>query len=188
MGGRQVSCCGLASALYISCAFSKASHTAQQNQQDIKIATPQIIFNEAIVLHSGCCVPSNYDAATRYTKVDRYTWLRPRLPLKLGAIEKLPGVSKVISGYTGGKKENPNYKEVATGSTDHVEAIEIHYDSSTISYNDLLEVLWRNRCPSIRHSATGRKPRATGYRTWRYQGHRWQHPFAAWVPERNELA
>ena len=55
--------------------------------------------------------------------------------------EKLPGVSKVISGYIGGKKENPNYKEVATGSTDHAEAIEIHYDSSIISYNDLLEVL-----------------------------------------------
>lgn len=62
--------------------------------------------------------------------------------------EKLPGVSKVISGYTGGKKENPNYKEVATGSTDHAEAIEIHYDSSIISYNDLLEVLWRNIDPT----------------------------------------
>ena len=62
--------------------------------------------------------------------------------------EKLPGVSKVISGYTGGKKENPKYKEVATGSTDHVEAIEIHYDSSAISYNDLLEVLWRNIDPT----------------------------------------
>ncbi|HIO23105.1 MAG TPA: peptide-methionine (R)-S-oxide reductase [Nitrospinaceae bacterium] len=62
--------------------------------------------------------------------------------------EKLTGVSKVISGYTGGKKENPSYKEVATGSTDHAEAIEIHYDSSIISYNDLLEVLWRNIDPT----------------------------------------
>jgi peptide methionine sulfoxide reductase msrA/msrB len=62
--------------------------------------------------------------------------------------EKLPGVSKVISGYTGGKKENPSYKEVATGLTNHAEAIEIHYDSFTISYNDLLEVLWRNIDPT----------------------------------------
>ncbi|HIL27371.1 MAG TPA: peptide-methionine (R)-S-oxide reductase [Nitrospinaceae bacterium] len=62
--------------------------------------------------------------------------------------EKLPGVSKVISGYTGGKKENPSYKEVATGSTNHAEAIEIHYDPSKISYNDLLEVLWRNIDPT----------------------------------------
>ena len=62
--------------------------------------------------------------------------------------EKLPGVSKVISGYTGGKKENPSYKEVATGLTNHAEAIEIHYDPSKISYNDLLEVLWRNINPT----------------------------------------
>jgi peptide methionine sulfoxide reductase msrA/msrB len=62
--------------------------------------------------------------------------------------EKLPGVSKVISGYTGGKKENPSYKEVATGSTNHAEAIEIHYDPSKISYNDLLEVFWRNIDPT----------------------------------------
>ena len=62
--------------------------------------------------------------------------------------EKMPGVSKVISGYTGGKQANPTYKEVATGLTDHVEAIEIHYNPSKISYNDLLEVLWRNIDPT----------------------------------------
>ena len=62
--------------------------------------------------------------------------------------EKLPGVSKVISGYTGGKRENPRYKEVATGLTNHAEAIEVHYDSSLISYNDLLEVFWRNIDPT----------------------------------------
>lgn len=62
--------------------------------------------------------------------------------------KKLPGVSKVISGYTGGKKENPSYKEVAKGLTDHTEAIEIYYDASIISYNDLIEVLWRNIDPT----------------------------------------
>ena len=64
--------------------------------------------------------------------------------------EKLTGVSKVISGYTGGKKTNPTYKEVATGSTDHAEAIEIYYDKTKISYNDLLEVFWRNIDPTDR--------------------------------------
>ena len=62
--------------------------------------------------------------------------------------EKLPGVSKVISGYTGGNKEDPSYKEVAGGSTDHAEAVEVHYDSSKISYSDLLEVFWRNIDPT----------------------------------------
>ena len=65
--------------------------------------------------------------------------------------EKLPGVSKVISGYTGGNKVDPSYKEVAGGSTDHAEAIEVHYDPSKISYNDLLEVFWRNIDPTDRN-------------------------------------
>jgi len=62
--------------------------------------------------------------------------------------EDQPGISKVISGYTGGKKENPTYKDVASGSTEHVEAVEIHYDPEKISYNDILEIFWRNIDPT----------------------------------------
>ena len=62
--------------------------------------------------------------------------------------EKLAGVQKVISGYTGGHKKNPTYKEVSYGSTGHVEAVQIHYDPAKISYQDLLEVLWRNIDPT----------------------------------------
>ncbi len=62
--------------------------------------------------------------------------------------EDLPGVAKVLSGYTGGKKKNPTYKEVASGLTLHVEAVEIHYDPGKISYNDILEIFWRNIDPT----------------------------------------
>lgn len=62
--------------------------------------------------------------------------------------EKLPGVHKVISGYTGGHKENPSYNEVSFGSTGHVEAVQITFDPEKISYNDLLEVFWRNIDPT----------------------------------------
>ncbi len=62
--------------------------------------------------------------------------------------EKLTGVQKVISGYTGGHKKNPTYKEVTYGSTGHVEAVQIHYDPALISYQDLLEVFWRNIDPT----------------------------------------
>ena len=62
--------------------------------------------------------------------------------------EDLPGVSKVISGYTGGEKKNPTYKEVASGSTMHVEAVEIHFNPAKISYNDILEIFWRNIDPT----------------------------------------
>ncbi len=62
--------------------------------------------------------------------------------------EDLPGISKAISGYTGGKKHKPSYKEVASGSTLHVEAVEIHFNPAVISYNDILEIFWRNIDPT----------------------------------------
>ena len=62
--------------------------------------------------------------------------------------EKLDGVSAVISGYTGGHKKNPTYKEVSSGGTGHAEAVQIHYDPARIGYRDLLEVLWRNMDPT----------------------------------------
>jgi peptide methionine sulfoxide reductase msrA/msrB len=61
---------------------------------------------------------------------------------------KLPGVIKVISGYSGGHKENPTYQEVSEGSTGHVEAIQVHYDPTRISYEGLLNVFWRHIDPT----------------------------------------
>jgi len=54
-------------------------------------------------------------------------------------LEKLPGVVKVISGYTGGNKENPTYEEVSSGTTGHVEAVQVYYDPSKITYEKLLD-------------------------------------------------
>ena len=62
--------------------------------------------------------------------------------------EDLPGVTQVISGYTGGKKKNPTYKQVASGQTSHFEAVQIHFDPEKISYADILEVYWRNVNPT----------------------------------------
>ena len=61
--------------------------------------------------------------------------------------EKLAGVSEVLSGYTGGRKKNPTYKEVSAGATFHFEAIQITYDPSKISYSELLDVFWRQIDP-----------------------------------------
>ena len=62
--------------------------------------------------------------------------------------EDLPGIFQTISGYTGGKKKNPTYKQVASGQTQHLEAVEIHFDPKKISYSDILEVFWRNINPT----------------------------------------
>ena len=63
-------------------------------------------------------------------------------------LEKLSGVQEVISGYTGGKEASPNYKEVSSGKTGHVEAVQVTYDPKKLSYSQLLDVFWRKINPT----------------------------------------
>lgn len=62
--------------------------------------------------------------------------------------EKLPGVIKVISGYTGGNKVNPTYEEVSSGKTGHLEAVQVYYNPMEITYEELLKIFWRNIDPT----------------------------------------
>lgn len=62
--------------------------------------------------------------------------------------EKVPGVKDVLSGYTGGNKDNPTYEEVSSGTTGHVEAILITYDPNKVSYEQLLYIFWRQIDPT----------------------------------------
>jgi peptide methionine sulfoxide reductase msrA/msrB len=62
--------------------------------------------------------------------------------------EKIPGVVKVVSGYTGGNTENPSYQEVTSGTTGHFEAVQVYYDPAKVSYEDLLGVFWRHIDPT----------------------------------------
>ncbi len=62
--------------------------------------------------------------------------------------DKLEGVLSTTSGYTGGRTPNPSYAEVSAGGTDHAEAVKVAFDPSKISYEDLLEVFWRNIDPT----------------------------------------
>lgn len=62
--------------------------------------------------------------------------------------EKLVGVAEVVSGYTGGEKADPTYEEVSRGATEHLEAVQVYYSPSVLSYEDLLEVFWRQFDPT----------------------------------------
>jgi peptide-methionine (S)-S-oxide reductase len=62
--------------------------------------------------------------------------------------EGVPGVTSVISGYTGGHKANPTYEEVGSGTTGHYESVEVHYDPSRVSYQKLLQVFWHSIDPT----------------------------------------
>lgn len=61
--------------------------------------------------------------------------------------EKLDGVSDVSSGYAGGRTKNPTYEEVSSGTTGHIEVVQITYDPAKVTYAKLLEVYWRNVDP-----------------------------------------
>jgi peptide methionine sulfoxide reductase msrA/msrB len=62
--------------------------------------------------------------------------------------EKLPGVVRVVSGYTGGSKGNPSYEEVSSGTTGHAEAIQVYYDPTKITYEELLDYYWKHVDPT----------------------------------------
>ena len=62
--------------------------------------------------------------------------------------EQLKGVESVSSGYTGGKKIDPTYKEVCTGTTGHAEVTMIKFDPEIISYSNLLEIFWEIHDPT----------------------------------------
>jgi len=63
------------------------------------------------------------------------------------SFENILGVSKVISGYSGGTTENPTYKEVTYGNTGHFEVIEVIYIPEVVSYEELLDEFWVNIDP-----------------------------------------
>ncbi|MFZ5571753.1 MAG: peptide-methionine (R)-S-oxide reductase MsrB [Thermodesulfobacteriota bacterium] len=62
--------------------------------------------------------------------------------------EKAPGVTAVISGYTGGQVADPTYEQVSSGVTGHVEAIQVIYDPAKIDYAGLLDVFWKHVDPT----------------------------------------
>jgi peptide-methionine (S)-S-oxide reductase len=62
--------------------------------------------------------------------------------------DKLPGVIETISGFTGGHVENPTYEQVSAGGTGHAESVRITYDSSQVSYQELLDYFWHNIDPT----------------------------------------
>src|SRR4051794_3491054 len=62
--------------------------------------------------------------------------------------QRLKGVARVTSGYSGGNVPNPTYEEVCTGTTGHAECCQVVYDPAVISYDELLEVFWKTHDPT----------------------------------------
>jgi peptide-methionine (S)-S-oxide reductase len=65
--------------------------------------------------------------------------------------DKVPGVISTTSGYTGGTVANPTYYQVSAGGTGHAEAVQIVYDPSKVTYQQLLDVFWHNHDPFVKN-------------------------------------
>ena len=63
-------------------------------------------------------------------------------------IRKIPGVTKTTVGYSGGTTTNPTYEEVSTGGTGHAESIQVEFDSTRLSYEELLNYFFRMHDPT----------------------------------------
>ena len=62
--------------------------------------------------------------------------------------DQVEGVVEAVSGYTGGERENPTYKEVSNGATRHIESVLVTFDPETVSYSQLLDIYWRQFDPT----------------------------------------
>jgi peptide-methionine (S)-S-oxide reductase len=64
------------------------------------------------------------------------------------AFRQVEGVLATAVGYSGGRQENPSYESVCSGKTGHAEVVEVEYDPSKVSYEQLLDVFWENHDPT----------------------------------------
>jgi peptide-methionine (S)-S-oxide reductase len=92
---------------------------------------------------------NNKNEAVAYSgKTDTATFANGCFWCTEAIFEELDGVISAVSGYSGGETKNPTYKEVCSGETGHAECLQITYDPTKITFDELLEVFWQTHDPT----------------------------------------
>lgn len=84
----------------------------------------------------------------QYNKLDTATFGAGCFWCVEAVFQRLKGVEKVVSGYTGGHIDNPTYEEVCSKTSGHVEVAQIYFDPTEITFDELLEVFWKTHDPT----------------------------------------
>ncbi|MEA3358093.1 MAG: peptide-methionine (S)-S-oxide reductase MsrA [Thermodesulfobacteriota bacterium] len=95
-----------------------------------------------------CYAGKDIIVTNRETKAEKATFAGGCFWCMEHAFEKMDGVNKVISGYTGGHIEDPTYEEVCAGRTGHFEAVQLLYNPDRVNYQSLLDVYWMQIDPT----------------------------------------
>ena len=121
-----------------------------------KVVGMAIVASSA--LYGGCAATENTPTVKDISVSNPYAPTDPNLAVATIAggcfwcveagYEKIPGVVEVVSGYTGGESKNPTYKQVSAGGTGHTEAAQVYYDPTKITYNGIVQALWRIADPT----------------------------------------
>jgi peptide-methionine (S)-S-oxide reductase len=91
---------------------------------------------------------TNPGATTSSGKLEQVTFGSGCFWCTEAVFERLKGVKSVVSGYSGGRLENPTYEQVCSGLTGHAEVVQVTYDPSEIAFTDLLQVFWKTHDPT----------------------------------------
>lgn len=121
-----------------------------------KIITTAIVASGALL--AGCASTENSTVVKDPSADNPYAPTDPSLAVATVAggcfwcveagYEKIPGVVEVVSGYSGGQTDNPTYSTVSAGGTGHTEAAQVYYDPTQITYNGIVQALWRIADPT----------------------------------------
>jgi peptide-methionine (S)-S-oxide reductase len=102
-------------------------------------STTHLLMDNTTTMTNDISTPTNLDTATF---ANGCFWCTEAV------FQELEGVVSAVSGYSGGKIENPTYKQVCTGETGHAESLQIVFDPSKISFDELLKVFWETHDPT----------------------------------------
>src|SRR6476469_3372397 len=133
----------------------------------------------------------------QYNKLDTATFGAGCFWCVEAVFQRLKGVEKVVSGYTGGHIDNPTYEEVCSKTSGHVEVAQIYYDPTQISFDELLEVFWKTHDPTtvdqqgndvgpqyrsvVFYNSKEQKEKAEYYKTKLQQSGAWSKPIVTTI-------
>lgn len=104
-----------------------------------------LLFYDIVRENRRSCVGGNL---TLTNNIDCATFAGGCFWCMVKPFDQWEGVHRVVSGYTGGKTENPTYEEVKKGNTGHYEAVQITFQPDILSYEELLNIFWRQIDPT----------------------------------------